>query len=183
MAHQYTEKTVATKEIFSGKIIKVQVDQVELPNGSIHTRELVKHPGAVGIIAITNEGKLVLVDQFRKPLERGLLEIPAGKLEPGEAPISTGIRELEEETGLVADQVEPYCSFYTSPGFADEMIHLFVARGLKKKENPASADEDELIDVVEVSLTDALKLIADGQICDAKTIIAVQYLQLLAKVC
>ncbi len=178
MAHKYDEKTLSTEKIYSGRMISLQVDQVKVPNGTTHAREIVKHPGAVGIIAITDQQKLILVDQFRKPLERGLLEIPAGKLEPGELPTVTAARELEEETSLAADDLKLLYSFYTSPGFADEIIHLFVATGISSVENAAVCDEDEFVDVIEVTLGEALQLVADGQIKDAKTLIAVQYMQL-----
>ncbi|MDF2535878.1 MAG: act [Bacillales bacterium] len=176
--HHYYEKTISTEKIFEGRVIKVQVDQVELPNGAIHSREIVKHPGAVGIIAITNEGKLILVDQFRKPCECGLLEIPAGKLEKDEPPNHTAGRELEEETGLKAESLELLYTFYTAPGFSDELFYLYLANGISKIENPASADEDEFVDVIEVTLDEAEQLIVDGKIRDAKTIMAVQFMQL-----
>lgn len=176
--HHYYEKTISTEKIFDGRVIKVQVDQVELPNGTTHSREIVKHPGAVGIIAITEEGKLILVDQFRKPCECGLLEIPAGKLEKNEPPIGTAGRELEEETGLKAESLKLIYTFYTAPGFCDELFYMYLAKGISKIENPASADEDEFVDVIEVTLEEAEHLVADGKIRDAKTIMAVQYMRL-----
>ena len=110
---------------------------MELPDGNKAKRELIKHPGAVAIIPITKEGKLILVEQYRKALERTLIEIPAGKIEPGEAPEVTAVRELEEETGYGAKDFTYLQSFATSPGFADEVIHLYLARDLFKIENPA----------------------------------------------
>ncbi len=101
--NKFEEKTIHSQEIFNGKIIKLQVDEVKLPNGKMAKREIVKHPGAVGIIPITSDGKILMVEQFRKPLERSLLEIPAGKLEQGEEPDITAARELEEETGFRAN--------------------------------------------------------------------------------
>jgi len=172
------EKTISTKKIFDGRIISVQVDEVELPNGKTSTRELVKHPGAVAVIAVTEEGKIVLVEQYRKPLEKELVEIPAGKLEKGEDPEICAKRELEEETGYGCDSIELVASFYTSPGFADELIHVYVAKGLKKLENAAGLDEDEFVNLMEVTLEEALELIKNQRIFDAKTIYAVQYLQL-----
>lgn len=176
--HHYYEKTISTEKIFDGRVIKVVVDQVELPNGVIHSREIVKHPGAVGIVAFTDEGKLILVDQFRKPCDCGLLEIPAGKLEKGELPIITAGRELEEESGLWAENLELIYTFYTAPGFSDELFYMYVAKGISKIENPAAADEDEFVDVIEVTLEEAEQLINEGKIRDAKTIMAVQYMQL-----
>ncbi|MBD8070341.1 NUDIX domain-containing protein [Bacillus sp. PS06] len=172
------EKTITRKTIFEGKIIDLHVDDVELPNGKTSKREIIKHPGAVAIIAITEDNKILMVRQYRKPMERALVEIPAGKLEKGEEPIVTARRELEEETGYVCETLAPLISFYTSPGFADELVHLFVAEKLSKKENAASLDEDEFVDLLEVSLEEALVLLEENQIYDAKTAYAVQYLQL-----
>ncbi|PKG21882.1 NUDIX hydrolase [Niallia nealsonii] len=172
------EKTISTKKIFDGRIISVQVDEVELPNGKTSTRELVKHPGAVAVIAVTDEGKIVLVEQYRKPLEKEIVEIPAGKLEKGENPEVCAKRELEEETGYGCDSIELVSSFYTSPGFADEIIHIYVAKGLKKLEDAAGLDEDEFVNLMEVTLEEALEFIKNQRIYDAKTIYAIQYLQL-----
>ncbi|MFT8322008.1 MAG: NUDIX hydrolase [Bacillus sp. (in: firmicutes)] len=173
------EKTISTKKIFDGRIITVQVDEVELPNGKTSTRELVKHPGAVAVIAVTDEGKLVMVEQYRKPLEKEIVEIPAGKLEKGEDPAVCAERELEEETGYGCKRLELLTSFYTSPGFADEIIHIYMAKGLFKLENAAGLDEDEFVNLMEVSLEEALEMVGNQRIFDAKTIYAVQYMQLL----
>lgn len=172
------ERTIKTEHIFSGNVISLQVDDVVLPNGKTAKRELIKHPGAVAIIAVTAENKIVLVEQFRKALERNLVEIPAGKLEKGEEPLASAARELEEETGYVSETLELVTSFYTSPGFADEIVHVYEARGLSKKENPAAQDEDEFINLIELSLDEAIEYITQQKIYDAKTIYAVQYLQL-----
>ncbi len=172
------EKTIKTEQIFTGKIISLQVDDVELPNGKTAKRELIKHPGAVAIIPVTTENKIVMVEQFRKALERNIVEIPAGKLEKGEQPRASALRELEEETGYECETLELVTSFYTSPGFADEIVHVYEARGLTKKENPAAQDEDEFINLIELTLDEALEYVAEQKIYDAKTIFAVQYLQL-----
>lgn len=173
-----TERTVGTEPIFEGRIIKVRVDEVVLPNGETSKREIVKHPGAVAVIATTDEGKIVLVEQYRKAMEKALVEIPAGKLEQGEQPETTAIRELEEETGYVCEKMELIASFYTSPGFADEIVYLYEAKGLKKKENKAALDEDEFVELMEVTLEEAMELMKEQRIHDAKTMYAVQYLQL-----
>lgn len=172
------EKTVSKDKIFSGKVIDLFVEEVELPTGKMSKREIVKHPGAVGIIPITSENKVVLVRQFRKPLERVIVEIPAGKLEKDEEPLVCAKRELEEETGYISDQFTYLTSFYTSPGFADEIIHLYVAENLQKKENPAEMDEDEFVDVLELTLEEAVDYMKEKKIYDAKTAYAIQYLQL-----
>ncbi|MCG3089995.1 NUDIX hydrolase [Sporosarcina cyprini] len=171
----HTEKTVTSRTIYEGRVISLRVEDVELPDGKLAKRELVKHPGAVAILAVTAEGKLVLVRQFRKALERTLVEIPAGKIEPGEDKRITAIRELEEETGYRAEQFEYIQSFATSPGFADEVIHLYVATDLKKVENPAAGDEDEFIDILECTIEEAEQLVSDGQVFDAKTLYAILY--------
>lgn len=172
------EKTLSTNPIFSGKVISLQVDEVELPNGRLAKREIVKHPGAVAIIPITDDNKIVMVEQYRAALGRTIIEIPAGKLEKGEEPRESAIRELEEETGYECNSLEWLISFYTSPGFADEIIHVYIAKGLTKKEHAASLDEDEFVHLHEVSLDEALTLIQEQKIYDAKTAYAVTYLQL-----
>ncbi len=174
---KFEERTLSTEQIFTGKIISVQVDEVELPDGKLAKRELVKHPGAVAIIALTEDKKIVLVEQYRKPLERTMLEIPAGKIEPGEEPKLTAIRELEEETGYRARSFEYLQTFSTSPGFADEIIHLYVAKELEKVEQPAVGDEDEFIEVLEVTVEEAEEFIANERIYDAKTVAAVWYVK------
>ena len=172
------EKTLQSKEIFSGKVISLHLQDVELPNGKQAKREIIKHPGAVAILAITNDNKVVMVEQYRKALERTIVEIPAGKLEKGEEPAVCARRELEEETGYECEHLELLTSFYTSPGFADEIIHVFLAKGLMKKENAACLDEDEFVNLEELTLEEVKQYVKDQKIYDAKTIFAVQYLQL-----
>lgn len=172
------EKTLKSEQIFTGRIISLQVDEVELPNGKVSKREIVKHPGAVAVIPVTDDNKIVMVEQYRKALERTIIEIPAGKLEVGEKPEICAARELEEETGYECANMEWLISFYTSPGFADEIVHLYKATGLSKKVNPATTDEDEFVNLMEVTLEEGLQLIKEQQIYDAKTAYAVQYLQL-----
>lgn len=178
MMKKFEEKTIHSQEIFSGKIIRLQVDDVELPDGKTAKREIVKHPGAVAVIAINDDNKIIMVEQYRKPLERSLLEIPAGKLEYGEEPLVTAERELEEETGYAAGKMEHLISFYTSPGFADELIHLYLATDLKRIDNPKIGDEDEFVELHEITLQDAIQCVNDKRIYDAKTAYAVLYLQL-----
>ncbi|RSK27719.1 NUDIX hydrolase [Bacillus sp. HMF5848] len=175
---QFNEKTITRKTIFQGRIIDLHVDEVELPNGKKSTREIIKHPGAVAVIAVTDNQKIIMVEQFRKALERNLIEIPAGKLEKGEDPLECAKRELEEETGYICENMSLLTSFYTSPGFADELVHIYVAEGLRKKEDSAALDEDEFVELLEVSLDEALQLVKEERIYDAKTQYAVQYLQL-----
>lgn len=166
----FTERTIGTKPIFQGNIISLQVDEVALPNGATSTREIVKHPGAVAVIAIA-DGKLLVVEQYRKPLERLQVEIPAGKLDAGEAPEAAAMRELEEETGYACESVRLLHSMATSPGFADEVIHLYVAEGLRP--GVARPDEDEFLNLEAIDPEEAAAYVADGRICDAKTLLAV----------
>ncbi|TKH41871.1 ADP-ribose pyrophosphatase [Paenibacillus terrae] len=169
------EKTVSTQPIFEGKVISLQVDTVELPDGSTGKREIVKHPGAVAVLAL-NEGKMLVVDQYRQAMGRCEVEIPAGKLEKGEDPMEAAGRELREETGYTAKSLKLLHSFYTSPGFADEIIHLYVAEELELGE--MEPDEDEFLELFEVTLEEAQSLIREGRISDAKTILAVYAWQL-----
>lgn len=172
----FEEKTIARKKIFKGHIIEVVQDDVALPNGLGEAkRELVFHPGGVAIVAITPEDKLILIKQYRKPLENTLIEIPAGKLETGESAQlkEAALRELEEETGYYARKIEQIGQVYTSPGFANELLRIFMATDLVKQENPRPQDDDEVIEKFEVSFEEAKQLVANGQIEDAKTLIGI----------
>lgn len=175
---KFEEKTIHSQTIFTGKVISLKVDDVTLPNGAIAKREIINHPGAVAVIAITENNKILLVEQYRKALERSIIEIPAGKLEQGEEPIVTARRELEEETGYTSNHFEFIQAFATSPGFADEVIHLFVAKNLKKLEVPLALDEDEFVELMEVTLEEAQAMVLDGRIYDAKTAFAVLWMKI-----
>lgn len=174
---EFEEKTLERQEIFSGKIFTVAVDKVALPNGKGESvRELIFHKGAVSVLAVTDEGKIILVKQYRKAIEKISYEIPAGKLELGEAGSEkeAALRELEEETGYTG-QLELIHTFYTAIGFCDEKIQLYLAKNLKKVENPRPQDEDETIELFELTYEECQDLLKTGQIEDAKTIIALQY--------
>ncbi|MGV2998905.1 NUDIX hydrolase [Streptococcus suis] len=179
----FEEKTIERTEIFKGKIFDVVVDDVALPNGGTSKRELVFHKGAVCVLALTTEGKIILVKQYRKAIERAIYEIPAGKLELGEefTQEDAALRELEEETGYRTDKLTLLADFYSAIGFCNERIYLYLAENLVKVENPRPMDEDEGIELYEVTLDQALDLVASGDICDAKTIMAIQYAQLMRK--
>ncbi|MED3660575.1 NUDIX hydrolase [Ureibacillus sp. FSL K6-8385] len=166
---KFEEKTVHSTEIFKGKVVTLTVDDVILPNGKEAKREIVHHPGAVAIIPITRDGKIVFVEQYRKALERSIVEIPAGKLEPGEDPAVCARRELEEETGYGAGELTYLLSFATSPGFANEIIHLYVAKDLYKIEEKRALDEDEFVSIIEATIEEAEEMIENRQIYDAKT--------------
>lgn len=165
------EKKLASRTIYSGKIINLRLDDVELPDGKVAKREVVEYSGAVAVAALTSSGELVLVRQYRYPIGKESLEIPAGKIEPGEDPLSCARRELREETGAEAREWKFLCRFYSTPGFCTEEMHLYLARGLEFKGQ--QTDEDEFIQVEKVPLGQCLELIARGVICDAKSIIGV----------
>jgi ADP-ribose pyrophosphatase len=169
-AHPFNEQTISTKPIFEGRMITLQVDTVRLPNGETATREIVRHPGAVAVVALL-DGKMLVVEQFRKPLEKTQVEIPAGKLDPGEEPETAAYRELEEETGYRARSLVHLHSFSTSPGFADEILHVYFTDDLEQGE--VHLDEDEFLSCEAITLKEAMAYIADGRICDAKTLLAV----------
>ena len=174
---KFEEKTIQSEVKFEGRIITLQVDEVELPNGKTSNREIVKHPGAVAVIAVTKDKKIVLVEQFRKALERSIIEIPAGKIEIGEAPEKTALRELEEETGYTSENLQYIQSFATSPGFADEIIHLYFAENIEKLEQPVGLDEDEFVELLHVTISEMEEMVKKQQIYDAKTAFAYIWLK------
>lgn len=167
----FEEKTMKTEKIYEGKVVNLRIDTVELPDKKYSKREIVEHPGAVGIVPITEDNYIIMVKQFRKPVEKFLFEIPAGKLEVNEEPRETALRELNEETGFNATRVEYLMEFYTSPGFSNERVHLFLATELVQGER--CPDVGEFIEVVEIKMEDALKMIERGEIVDSKTIIGI----------
>lgn len=178
---KFQETTIHTEKIFDGKIVQLQVDDVTLPNGKKAKRELIKHSGAVAIIPITKDNKIVFVEQYRKPLEKTLIEIPAGKLEKDEDPKEAAIRELQEETGYTANNLQLITSFYTSPGFADEIVYIYITDELEKLDHPPKGDEDEFVEVLELSLDQAKQYVEEQRIHDAKTNYAVLYLHALGR--
>lgn len=168
------ELTIDTRNVYSGRLLKLHVDTVKLPNGRETTREIVEHPGAVAIIPILDNKKLLVVKQYRTAAHRHLMEIPAGTLEPGEAPLSCARRELIEETGYAAGVMRKLFSCYLAPGYSTEKIHFFLASQLVPTK--AKQAEDESITVQAMDLHEALKAIERGRIQDAKTISALYYL-------
>jgi ADP-ribose pyrophosphatase len=168
--HPFYEETLETKPIFEGKIISLQVDTVRLPNGETATREIVRHPGAVAVVALI-ENKMLVVEQFRKPLEKVQVEIPAGKLDAGEEPVEAAKRELEEETGYRARSIEHLHSFSTSPGFAEEVVHLYFTDDLEQ--GNVHLDDEEFLTCEAITIDQAMAYIKEGRISDAKTLLAV----------
>ncbi len=177
MANEYPhliERGLTQESIYRGKMLKVRVDTVALPNGEIAQREIVEHPGAVAMVPLTADGKVVLVRQFRYPINRVTLEIPAGKLEWGEEPEATCARELAEETGLQAATLEKLTEVVVTPGYSNEKIGIFKATGLTKI--AALSEADEFIDIVELPLSEAIAMVQRGEIQDAKTVVALLWL-------
>ncbi len=169
---EYSEKTLKTEDIYKGNIIKVQNLTVSLPNGKEATRDIVLHPGASVVVPINEKGELYMVRQFRKPLDLTTLELPAGKLDsPGEDPRVCAERELMEETGLRAGKLEHMISIHTTPGFCNEVIHMYSATELTQGES--CTDEDEFLSVEKVHVIQLVNMILEHKITDAKTIIGV----------
>ncbi len=164
------ESTVGSRLIHRGRVIALRVDDVRLPSGRVVAREIVEHPGAAAVVALTDDGCVIMVRQYRKAVERELLEIPAGGLEPGEAPEACARRELAEETGLTARSLTRLVTFVPSPGIMTELISIFVARGLSPIHSETPGDEEDLR-VVRVPVDQARAMIDSGEICDAKSII------------
>lgn len=166
----FEETTLSSKKVFDGKLLNVFLDKVRIPNGKEATREYIKHPGAVAVVPIQEDGKILLVRQFRYPAKKIFLEVPAGKLDKDEHPDHCVIRELEEETGYVAGTLKKMASIYTTPGFTDEVIHLYVAKQLVKTSQ--RLDEDEFLSVESYSVDEIRDMLGDGRISDAKTMLA-----------
>ena len=167
----YTEKTLRRVNSYHGVIVNVTMDMVELPNGENSMREVVEHPGGVCVAAVDENNMVTLVRQFRFPLGDHLLELPAGKLEPGEEPFPAAVRELSEETGLEAGSWMDLGFIYTSPGFSTEKLYLYLARELTQGE--AHPDPNEFLDVEKRPLKELLDMTMRGEIADGKTAIAV----------
>lgn len=166
------EPTVTSETVFSGKLIDVRKDTVRLPIGRTTTREIVVHPEVVGIIPVLDDGRLVFVRQYRKAAERILLEVPAGGVDSGETPEDAVRREMVEETGYRVGSTELLTSFFTSPGFTTEYMHLYAARGLQ---SGAPTEETDQLEVLLLSLDEAMDRLHSGEIADAKTIIALLF--------
>ena len=166
-----TEKTLSSQVIYRGSITTLTVDQVRLPNGAEARREVVRHPEGVAVLALDGEDRAVLVTQYRYPMGRTLLEIPAGKLDPGEDPRRGALRELSEEAGVEPEELIGLGTLCVSPGFCDERIHLFLARGLRQ--GSCHPDEDEFLSVSWMPFQELLERVMSGEIEDAKTAAAV----------
>ncbi|QLK86115.1 NUDIX domain-containing protein [Staphylococcus sp. 17KM0847] len=169
----FEEKTISKEVLYEGKIIDVEKHLVTLPNDQTAYREIVKHNGAVAVCAMTPENKVILVKQFRKPLEHTLIEIPAGKLEIGENREAAAKRELEEETGYRTKNLTHIGDVYGAPGFSNELISIYFTNQLEK--GHIQLDEDEFVETLYYTLSDVQQAVSSRKIKDAKTLIALQY--------
>lgn len=166
---KFTEERVSGDVVYAGKFFKVYRDVVRLPDGAQAVRDFIRHPGAVAVVALTGQGEVILERQYRYPLGRELVELPAGKLEPGEDHLETGKRELLEETGYLAATWDYLGLVHNAVGYSDEGIELWLATGLEERE--AKLDEGEFLEVFALPFEEALAMAADGRISDVKTII------------
>ncbi len=164
------EKTLSSEQKFDGKIVKLFVDKAELENGEIVTREMIKHPGGVCIVPLDENNNVLMVRQFRYPPHKVLLEIPAGKLEFNENHRECGLRELKEETGCTCDEFTYLGNLIPTPAYDNEVIHMYLARGLHGGEQ--DLDDDEFLDVEKIPLEKAVEMVMNNEIEDAKTQIA-----------
>ena len=169
---------IASKELYSGKIFRLDRDTVRFPDGSEADMDMIRHPGASAIVPFMNdpEGEdpqILLLRQYRYAAGGYIYEVPAGRLDGDESPAHCAVRELKEETGCTAARMEPLFTMFTTPGFTDEKIHVFMATGLSHGE--AAREADEFADVVIMRLAEALELIRDGEIMDAKTALSILY--------
>ncbi|WP_407399731.1 NUDIX domain-containing protein [Anaerovibrio sp.] len=162
----------SSENIFDGNLLHVKKDKVKLPNGGTAYREWIKHPGAAAVIPVTEHGQIILVRQYRYPIDEVTLEIPAGKLDmPGEDPLECAKRELSEETGYTAKEYKFFTKLATCVGFCNEVIYIYAAKGLEPGKQ--HTDEDEFINVVKLPLAEAVAMVEDGRINDAKSVTAI----------
>lgn len=169
---------VGSKRVYTGRVVNLDIDQVRFPNGTVGELEMIRHSGASAVIPFLGDPSgddpaILLIRQYRYATDGFIYEIPAGRLEPNEPPSECAVRELREETGCTAEKMEHLYTMYTTPGFTDEKIHLFVATGLVRGESALEADE--FVEVVPTQMSAALKMIKDGTITDAKTALSILY--------
>ena len=162
------EPTIASRRIYDGKVVSLRLDTIKLPNGKEALREVIEHRDAVAIVALGVDNNVILVRQYRKPVERLLLEVPAGVIEDDEDLEECVQRELQEEAGYLARRTEKIGGFYASPGYCTEFLHVFLATDLAP--SSLTGDDDENIEVVRIPLADIPALIASGDICDSKSV-------------
>ncbi len=161
---------------YKGKVFDHQVDEIEYESGNKGIREIAIHPGGAVVVPVKDDGKIILVKQFRYPLQKTLIELPAGKLDKGEDPLVCATRELEEETGYKAKQINKLGEIYTAPGYCTEVLHIYSAFGLVPGNHNREEGEQEM-EILEFTIEEVEKMILDGAITDAKTIIGIYYLK------
>lgn len=171
---EHRESLRQSRQRFSGEVLRLYEDTVELENGKTATREVIRHRGAVCIAAVTEEGGVYLVRQFRYPMGKELWELPAGKLEPGEAPLEAAERELGEEAGVSAQELYSLGDYYPAAAYSDEVIHCYAARGLSPCQ--MALDEDEFLTPEIFPMEKLVSMVLEGEICDGKTCVAVMRL-------
>lgn len=168
---EFFEKQISTSTVYKGRIVSIRNDIAEIKNGRQVYREVVEHPGGVAIVPLNEQGQVLMVRQYRYPVERELLEIPAGKLEPGEDPLDCAVRELSEETGCTAGRIVFLGAIYPSPGFSRETLYIYLALDLESGE--MHLDEDEFLSVEPVPLDSVVDMIMTNELPDGKTIIGI----------
>ena len=178
--HPVRPGQLATRRVYPGRVVQLDIDTVRFPDGSTGDMEMFRHPGASAVVPVLSgtddpDPQILLIRQYRYAAGGVIWEVPAGRLDPGEKPLDCARRELLEETGATAEQIDPLTMIYTTPGFCDEKIHLFVATGLTVNESASRREADEFMEMVTLPLSQAVGLIRDGQITDGKTICAVLY--------
>lgn len=172
---EFTEKTLESRRVFDGRLLRMDVDTVSLPNGEQSVREVVHHPGGVCVLPLHDDGTVSVVEQFRYPYKEVVAELPAGKLEPGEDPDDAIRRELSEEVGLTAAEWHKMGVFYPTPGYTDEVLRLYFARGLSQ--GSCHPDDDEFLAPRRVPLAELVDRVMDGTLKDGKTIALVLKVQ------
>ncbi len=164
------ETVMESETLYEGRLIGLRKDKVKLPDGRASTREVVVHPGAVAVVPLLDDGRVILVKQYRYAVGKTLIEIPAGTLHPNELAEECALRELREETGYTAGHLEHLTSLYLAPGYSTELLHVFLATDLKPESS--DMDEDEFVEPIAIPLEEAISQVNDGKIQDAKTVAA-----------
>lgn len=174
-ADNFKEEVLSSSVLHRGRAVRLRLDRVRMPSGRETSREIIEHPGSVGILPLLTRERVLLIRHYRHAVGKTIWEIPAGTMEPGETPEECARRELEEETGYRARRLEPFFECYAAPGYSQELMHVFLARGLERtKRRP---EEDEIISVRSLASEKAFRLVESGKIRDAKTICALSYLR------
>jgi ADP-ribose pyrophosphatase len=175
MDQHLTETQLESEPAYEGHFLKIQKDKIRLPDGSTSTREYIRHPGAVVVIPLFEDGSVLMERQFRYPLRRVFIEFPAGKIDPNEDPLECAKRELQEETGFTATEWQFVCTIHNAIAYSDEHLDIYLARGLVEGE--AKLDEGEFLETFKASVPELLQWIREGKISDVKTVIGTFWLE------